>query len=195
MKGKISIGLSVCVLFLLGCDGISTNQAVSLAESRMSAIKRKAEKNAVKYKETMIIPEVEPYEEYNIKSELDDPFSVLSFAYVRPETGDESIPEECLEADGECGDAPNPFRNKGFLEQYELEALAYVGSMNKKGSAGEVGLVRTPDVGVVQIKAGQYIGKNDGLILKVLPRALVISEKVKQGQFWQDRRRNLLITK
>lgn len=195
MKNKLKLCLPVCVLFLFGCDGISTNEAVSLADSRMLTIKKKAERNAAKYKETMVIPEVDSYDEYNIRSELDDPFSVLSFAYVRPETGEEDEPEECLEADGECGEGPNLYRNKGFLEQYELEALAYVGSMDKQDSNGKVGLVRTPDVGVVQIKAGQYIGKNDGLILKVLPRALVISEKVKQGQFWQDRRRNLLITK
>ncbi len=117
-----------------------------------------------------------------------DPFSLQSFVLETGPGEDEYNNMKCMTAD--CGDgAPTP-HDPYFLEDYDLDKLQMVGTMaDKKGK--RIALVQTPDLDVVRTKEGEYIGRNNGLILSVDPDHIVIQEKQRVPQGWQNRTNTL----
>jgi type IV pilus assembly protein PilP len=104
------------------------------------------------------LPEVLPYSplQYNADGTLSDPFK------ARKATGKSGTLQ------------PNTNRPKEALEAYPLESLKYVGSMSK--SKLTYALIKTPDNTVQQVKKGNYIGPNFGLITQINESDLVIKE-------------------
>jgi type IV pilus assembly protein PilP len=112
------------------------------------------------------IPEVKIYEKYTYQSGL----------LRSPFTPDEEASE--TESVGD-GPRPNQNRNKEFLEQFPLDSLEMVGTFNSKGI--EYALIKTSDGLLHQIRAGEYMGQNDGEVLNVHESGVVIRELVPDG--------------
>lgn len=127
--------------------------------------------------------EMKPYVPYVYEAQTANPFLLKSFvadATVEPEAqGD-----DCQ--DDNCGDgAPVP-HVPYFLEGYPLEELTFVGTMLGKNNR-RIALIQTPDSGVVNAMQGEYMGKNNGLIVSIKTDHIVIREKQKVPRGWQNR--------
>jgi len=104
------------------------------------------------------LPEVLPYIplQYNADGILSDPFK------AKKALGRASSLQ------------PNTNRPKEALEAFPLESLKYVGSMSKKNII--YALIKTPDNAVQQIKKGNYIGPNFGLVTQINEADIIIKE-------------------
>lgn len=104
------------------------------------------------------LPEVLPYSplQYNADGTLSDPF-------------------KARKASSKSGSLqPNTNRPKEALEAYPLESLKYVGSMSKNKLS--YALIRTPDNTIQQVKMGNYVGPNFGLVTQINEGAIEIKE-------------------
>jgi type IV pilus assembly protein PilP len=104
------------------------------------------------------LPEVLPYSplQYNADGTLSDPFKARKAA-------------------NKAGALqPNTNRPKEALEVYPLESLKYVGSMSKNKLT--YALIKTPDNTIQQVKRGNYIGPNYGLVTNINESDIVIKE-------------------
>lgn len=106
------------------------------------------------------LPEVLPYLplQYNADSTLADPFK----------------PRKAAGKNGTL--QPNTNRPKEALESYPLESLKYVGSMSK--SHLTYALIKTPDNTIQQVKVGNYIGPNYGLVTAINESDIALKEIV-----------------
>ena len=106
------------------------------------------------------LPEVLPYSplQYNADGTLNDPFkarkAVSSLGNLQPNTN----------------------RPKEPLEAYPLESLKYVGSMSKNKLT--YALVKTPDNTIAQVKKGNYMGPNFGLVTAINDTDIALKEIV-----------------
>lgn len=107
------------------------------------------------------IPEVKPYLalQYNSDGTLSDPFR------ARKASNNKS-----------SGLQPNLNRPKEPMEAYPLESIKYVGliSRNKLTYA----LLQTPDSGVQQVKIGNYVGQNFGIVTQITDTEITLREIV-----------------
>lgn len=104
------------------------------------------------------LPEVLPYAplQYNADGTLSDPFKARKAA-------------------NKAGALqPNTNRPKEALEAYPLESLKYVGSLSKNKLT--YALVKTPDNTIQQVKMGNYIGPNFGLVTQINDSDIVVKE-------------------
>jgi len=104
------------------------------------------------------LPEVLPYVplQYNADGTLSDPFK------ARKATGKSGALQ------------PNTNRPKEALEAYPLESLKYVGLLSKKKLT--YALIKTPDNTVQQVKVGNYMGPNFGLVTQINETAVSLKE-------------------
>lgn len=104
------------------------------------------------------LPEVLPYAplQYNADGTLSDPFKARKAA-------------------NKAGALqPNTNRPKEALEAYPLESLKYVGSLSKNKLI--FALIKTPDNTIQQVKMGNYIGPNFGLVTQINDSDIVVKE-------------------
>ena len=106
------------------------------------------------------LPEVLPYSplQYNADGTLNDPFKARKAV---SNTGNLQ---------------PNTNRPKEPLEAYPLESLKYVGSMSR--SKLTYALVKTPDNTIQQVKMGNYMGPNYGLVTAINESEIALKEIV-----------------
>ena len=106
------------------------------------------------------LPEVLPYSplEYNADGTLTDPFRA----------------RKAHSKDGAL--QPNTNRPKEALEAFPLESLKYVGSLSRNKSI--FALIKTPDNTIQQVKAGNYVGPNFGLVTQINESDIVVKEIV-----------------
>jgi type IV pilus assembly protein PilP len=106
------------------------------------------------------LPEVLPYSplQYNADGTLSDPFKA----------------RKALSKAGAL--QPNTNRPKEPLESFPLESLKYVGSLSKNKFT--FALIKTPDNTIQQVKAGNYIGPNFGLVTQINESDIVVKEIV-----------------
>lgn len=105
------------------------------------------------------LPEVLPYTplQYNVDGALDDPFR------ARKAVAGGSL-------------QPNTDRPREPLEAFPLESLIYVGLMSKKSAT--FALIKTPEEALQQVRVGNYLGPNFGLITAINESAIDIREVV-----------------
>lgn len=85
---------------------------------------------------------------------------------------------------------PDFYRPKEALEEFPLENLKMVGYV-LKGKVGHA-VVRAPDGKLHQVKAGNYLGMNFGLITKITPTEIILKEVVQDSSGdWSDRQSSL----
>lgn len=108
------------------------------------------------------LPEVKPYEAYNYADQdLRSPF----------------VP-------GGSGGAganlrPDNHRNREYLEQFSLDTLKMVGTLNLGGN--HFGLVQTKDGRVHRVVIGEHLGSNDGKITDISPSKIALVEIIPDG--------------
>ena len=112
------------------------------------------------------LPQINPYVAFKYKAE------------------DESVrspfqPDRVNEPARTAGPKPARNRNKEYLEQFPLDSLAMVGTLNRQGST--FGLVQTQDGMVHRVIAGNYVGQNDGEILDIDGAGIQLEEIVPDG--------------
>lgn len=78
------------------------------------------------------------------------------------------------------GPVPDFLRPKEELEQFPLDSLRMVGSVEQEGEMW--GLVRSTDKVIHRVKAGNYLGQNHGQISRVTEEAIELTEIVSDGQ-------------
>ena len=106
------------------------------------------------------LPEVLPYSplQYNADGTLSDPF-------------------KARKAFSKAGALqPNTNRPKEALESFSLESLKYVGSISRNKAI--FALIKTPDNTIQQVKAGNYMGPNFGLVTQINESDIVVKEIV-----------------
>ncbi len=105
------------------------------------------------------LPEVKPYVplQYNADGLLSDPFKPRK-----------------AQAANSGGKHPDLNRPKEALEAYPLESLKYVGSVEK--TKLKYALIQTPDNIVQQVKIGNYMGQNFGMVIDITESSVMLKE-------------------
>lgn len=84
------------------------------------------------------------------------------------------------------GVAPNPLRRREELEQFSLDSLRMVGTLEQKDTRW--GLIVTPDGVLHRVRVGNYLGRNNGQITRISPDAIALTEIVGEGPgSWRER--------
>lgn len=87
---------------------------------------------------------------------------------------------------------PDPNRRKEVLEAFPLDSLDMVGTIGE--GAGVVGLVMGPDRVTHRVRAGNYMGLNDGRITAVYEDRIEIVELVPDGAGgWLERQARIAL--
>ena len=77
------------------------------------------------------------------------------------------------------GPQPDFERSREYLERYELDTLAMVGTFSQAGS--EWALVRDPEGIIHRVPVGDYIGKNHGRVVSIGNTQISLSELISDG--------------
>ena len=106
------------------------------------------------------LPEVKPYLalQYNADGTLNDPFRARKAANR----------SGALQ--------PNLNRPREPMEAYPLESVQYVGLLSRNKLV--YALLKTPDNGVQQVKIGNYVGQNFGLVSEITDGEVTLKEIV-----------------
>jgi len=110
------------------------------------------------------LPQIKPYE---------------TFAYAAVEIRSPFEPDRPNTPASMSGPKPIEDRNKEYLEQFPLDALAMVGTLNREGTT--FGLVQTQDGMVHRVTPGNYLGQNDGRVKVVGDAEIRLEELVPDG--------------
>lgn len=130
------------------------------------------------------LPEIKPYERFVYRDEnLRDPF--------RPAV--KAPPPSASSSNSRSKLRPNIDRNREALEQYSLDTLKMVGSLNK--DKDKWAIVKTSDGLIYRVKAGNHIGKNFGEITRITDKQIDITEIISDGLgSWIERQATLKIS-
>jgi len=111
------------------------------------------------------LPQIKPYEmfDYSVENRRS------------PFIQDRSITDSA----SATGPTPIKNRNKEYLEQFPLDTLNMVGTLERAGKI--YGLVQTNDGLVHRVLPGNYVGQNDGRIVSVTDSRIEIEELVSNG--------------
>lgn len=123
------------------------------------------------------LPEVKPYLalQYNADGILSDPFR------ARKAANKSGVLQ------------PNLNRPKEAMEAYPLESIKYVGLISR--SKLMYALLKTPDNSVQQVKIGNYVGQNYGIVTQISDAEVVLKEIVQDDLSgdWVERVSNLAL--
>jgi type IV pilus assembly protein PilP len=121
------------------------------------------------------LPQIKPYDPFTYNAfDLPDPFKPRK---IEPTKGNSKI-------------SPDFARRKEPLEAYPLESLSMVGTLAK--SKTTYALVRTPDKDVYQVRAGNYLGQNYGVITEIGDSDVKLKELIQDGAGdWTERSSSL----
>ncbi|HID49977.1 MAG TPA: pilus assembly protein PilP [Chromatiales bacterium] len=121
------------------------------------------------------LPEVKPYDTFvYVDEDRRDPFSPY-FENVR-----EEIPID-------TGIRPDMNRKREALEEFPLDSLKYVGTLQKKDTLWA--LVSAPDNTVYRVQVGNHMGSNYGEIIAITETEIKLKEIIPNGATggWVDR--------
>lgn len=74
---------------------------------------------------------------------------------------------------------PDPERSREFLESFPLDSLSMVGTMELEGT--NYGLVQTADGLIHRVVPGNYLGQNDGRIIRITESEIELIEIISDG--------------
>jgi type IV pilus assembly protein PilP len=77
------------------------------------------------------------------------------------------------------GIAPDPLRRKEELEQYALDAMRMVGTLEQQDTTW--GLISVPDGTLHRVQVGNYMGLNNGQITRITEEGIELTEIVSDG--------------
>ena len=143
--------VSAAVALLAGCSSRDQELAQFIAQTKQE------QATGVKP-----LPEVKPYE---------------TFVYADQSIRSPFVPGGS--GSSSPGLRPDSHRNREFLEQFALDTLKMVGTLNMGGK--NFGLVQTRDGLVHRVLPGNYLGQNDGRVLSVTASKINVTEIVPDG--------------
>ena len=119
------------------------------------------------------LPQIKPYEPFAYNDfDLPDPFKPRK---IEPVKGDSTSKL-----------APDLNRRREPLEAYPLESLSMVGTL-EKGKA-LYALVRTPERDIYQVRQGNHLGQNFGVIVGITDTDIKLKELMQDGSGdWSER--------
>ena len=119
------------------------------------------------------LPQIKPYEPFAYNDyDLPDPFKPRKIEPVKGESTSKL--------------APDLNRRREPLEAYPLEALSMVGTLEKGKTL--YALVKTPERDIYQVRQGNYLGQNYGVIVDISDSELKLKELVQDGAGdWAER--------
>ncbi len=119
------------------------------------------------------IPQIKPYEPFAYNDfDLPDPFKPRT---IQPAKGDNSNKL-----------APDLTRRKEPLEAYPLESLSMVGTIEKGKT--RYALVKAPGRDIYQVRQGNHIGQDYGVITAITDSEIDLKELVQDGSGdWSER--------
>jgi type IV pilus assembly protein PilP len=164
------LGLAAAVVLLTGC-----------AERRMDDLERYASQVlARKGSKIQELPPLEAYEIYTYASTGEkDPFE----PFYEP---DSTPSQAAMDAATGGGISPDTTRNREDLEQYALDSLRMMGTLEL--TDGLWGIVRSPDGTIHRVQLGNYMGRNHGKIVSIAEDRIELNEIIPNGQNgWQER--------
>ncbi len=129
------------------------------------------------------LPEFKPAETYvyNV-SQMKDPFETWKSEVKANQAVNRMI----------SGIRPNVNRRKEVLENYPLDTLRLIGSVEYSNERW--GLVKAPDGIIYRVKPNNYLGQNYGKITRVTENKLVLTEIVPDGLGgWEKRETTLSV--
>jgi type IV pilus assembly protein PilP len=87
---------------------------------------------------------------------------------------------------------PDPSRPKEFLEQFNIDALVMVGTVQMDGTLWA--LVQDANGSVHRIKIGNYLGRNHGHVVELTENHISVIEIVSNGpEEWVERPHKLAL--
>jgi type IV pilus assembly protein PilP len=121
------------------------------------------------------LPEIKQVETFVFEpADRRDPF-------VLDEQSAEAIPPQTA-----GGITPDPLRRKEELEEYSLDSLKMVGILEQEGTTW--GLLIAPGGTLHRVRAGNYIGQNNGQITRITENSIELIEVVSDGtNEWRER--------
>ena len=160
MRLWAALSLGACVL-LAGCGGESHQDLRAWMAAQGANVKGKLDP----------LPQMKPYEPFAYNAfDLPDPFKPRK---IEPQKGASKL-------------APDLARRKEPLEAYPLEALNMVGTLERGRTV--YALVRTPEKDLYQIRQGNYLGQNYGVVINVTDGEIRLKELVQDGAGdWTER--------
>jgi len=164
VKPRIAPAL-VALCLLAGCSGESHQDLRAWMAEQGRNVKGRTEP----------LPQIKPYEPFTYNAfDLPDPFKPRK---IEPAKGDNKL-------------APDLMRRREPLEAYPLESLSMVGTL-EKGKA-VYALVRTPEKDIYQVRQGNYLGQNYGVIIGITDADIKLKELVQDGGGdWTERNSTL----
>lgn len=160
MKLRLAV-CGVVALLVAGCGGESHQDLRAWMQDQGKGVRGKLDP----------LPQVKPYEPFTYNAfDLADPFKPRK---IEPVKGGSKL-------------APDLNRRKEPLEAYPLESLQMVGTLQRGKST--FALVRTTDKDVYQVKVGNYMGQNFGVIVNIGDGDIRLKELVQDGAGdWTER--------
>ena len=121
------------------------------------------------------VPQIKPYEPFAYNAfDLPDPFKPRK---IEPTKGGSKL-------------APDLARRREPLEAFPLESLTMVGTLEKNKAV--FALVRTPEKDLYQVRAGNYMGTDFGVIVGISDTEIKLRELVQDGAGdWTERTSSL----
>lgn len=171
MRAWFTAGLTVALLALSGCDGVNDRTDID------AFIKEVNEKPKGTIEP---IPRFQTYQAFtyqasNMRSPFQPPVRV----------------EQAEKQKGSRNVHPDPNRAKQFLEGFNIEDFEMVGIL--ANASGKFALMKGGG-GVHRVKAGDYLGQNDGKITAISDTEVDVMELVPDGEGgWLERPRAILL--
>ena len=164
MKHWLPLALGTTLL-LAGCGGETHQDLRSWMAEQGKGVKGKLDP----------LPQMKPYEPFAYNAfDLPDPFKPRK---IEPTKGGSKL-------------APDFTRRKEPLEAFPLESLTMVGTLARNKTT--YALVTTPEKDVFQVRAGNYMGQNYGVIIEIGDSELKLKELLQDGAGdWTERSSSL----
>jgi type IV pilus assembly protein PilP len=119
------------------------------------------------------LPQIKPYEPFAYNDfDLPDPFKERKI--------------EPMKSEGTSKLAPDLNRRREPLEAYPLESLSMVGTLEKGRTL--YALVKTPERDIFQVRQGNHLGQNFGVIVGITDTDIKLKELMQDGAGdWSER--------
>jgi type IV pilus assembly protein PilP len=153
MTRSTSIAVAIAVLSLSGCSN-----GMEELQQQVAEIKARPGEPIEP------LPEIKPYE---------------AFTYSAANMRSPFVPTPPARSDLAAGVRPDVKRPREFLEQFPLDTLRMVGTLQLQGR--NYGLVQGKDGLVHRVLNGSFMGQNDGRIVGISPTKITIIEIVPDG--------------
>ena len=162
MKRAAFLAVSV-LAFLAGCGAESHKDLQDWMKEQGKGVRGRLDP----------LPQIKPYEPFAYNDfDLPDPFKPRK---IEPTKGDSTSKL-----------APDLNRRREPLEAYPIESLSMVGTLEKGKTV--YALVKTPEKDIYQVRQGNHLGQNYGVIVGITDTDIKLKELMQDGSGdWSER--------